>query len=52
LSFANIGLKSIKNMPMLASLEELSLKDNLLTGDDLHYLQQYANLKWLDLSNN
>lgn len=39
-------------MPILPYLEELSLKDNLLTGDDLHYLQQYTSLKWLDLSNN
>lgn len=36
-------------MPLL---EELRISDNMLSGDDLHYLQQYPLLKFLDISNN
>lgn len=36
---SNVGLKSLKNMPALLMLEELRVSDNMLSGDDLHYLQ-------------
>lgn len=39
-------------MPTLPVLTELRLSDNMLSGDDLHYLQQYTSLKFLDISNN
>lgn len=33
-----MGLKSLKNLPYLPKLEYITLNDNMLLGDDLHYL--------------
>jgi len=53
LSFNNIGLKSLKNLPQIKHLYYLSLNNNELTGDDLDILKAlYPNLKKLKISGN
>ena len=53
LSFNNIGLKSLKNLPQIKHLYYLSLNNNELTGDDLDILKTlYPNLKKLKISGN
>ena len=47
-----MGLKSLKNLPYLPKLEYITLNDNMLLGDDLHYLQAFPKLKSLKLANN
>jgi len=38
LRMSRMGLKSLKNLPYLPKLEYITLEDNMLLGDDLHYL--------------
>ena len=53
LSFNNIGLKSLKNLPQLKNLYCLSLNNNELTGDDFEILKTlYPNLNKLKISGN
>ena len=53
LSFNNIGLKSLKNLPRLKNLYYLSLNNNELTGDDFYILKElYPNLNKLKISGN
>ena len=53
LSFNNIGLKCLKNLPRLKNLYYLSLNNNELTGDDFDILKEsYPNLKKLKISGN
>ena len=53
LSFNNIGLKSLKNLPQIKHLYYLSLNNNELTGDDLDILKTlYPNLNKLKISGN
>ena len=47
------GLRNLKNLPVMSSLEELDLSDNNLNGDDMHLINlAFKNLKVLILSNN
>ena len=53
LSFNNIGLKCLKNLPRLKNLYYLSLNNNELTGDDFDILKEsYPNLNKLKISGN
>ena len=53
LSFNNIGLKSLKNLPQLKNLYCLSLNNNELAGDDFEILKTlYPNLNKLKISGN
>jgi acidic leucine-rich nuclear phosphoprotein 32 family protein B len=53
LSFKNIGLKSLKNLPQIKHLYCLSLNNNELTGDDFDILKDlYPNLNKLKISGN
>ena len=53
LSFNNIGLKSLKNLPQIKHLYYLSLNNNELTGDDFDILKDlYPNLNKLKISGN
>ena len=53
LSFNNIGLKSLKNLPQIKHLYYLSLNNNELTGDDFDILKTlYPNLNKLKISGN
>lgn len=51
LSYCN--LRSLKNLPVLPQLDRLTLSDNNIIGEDLHFINlNYKKLKVLDLSNN
>ena len=53
LSFNNIGLKSLNNLPHIKNLYYLSLNNNELSGDDFDILKTlYPNLQKLKISGN
>ena len=47
------GLKSLKNLPVIHTVEVVDLSDNCLLGDDLSSIyQSFKKIKQLTLSNN
>lgn len=53
LSLSCVGLRSLKNLPVLPSIEFVDLSDNQLVGDDLNAIYQaFKKIKVLYLSNN
>ena len=53
LNLSYCQLRSLKNLPVIPTLETLNVSDNNLSGEDLHIINTtYKRLKVLNLSNN